>query len=806
MAAPIFRAPEEHHEVDPRTLRRDTRPVIQNAAEYMLSPIGLITVTMGFILLNVFFPSFTLVGLIFVPALIFSSILYHKAFQERLHRLPLRLPLDSGDLPDFSSPMPGREKYRKGEGAIFLGNSIGGGLSSGKEIWAGFSDMLTHQLVLGGTGAGKTETLVSMAFNDVAVGGGLGYIDAKAAPKLYGQMWFIGRICGRDDDMRVLNFALGQEKLGKTPHWRSNTMQPFSFGKAEALKEIPLSLMAGGGGGSNSVFEANGKALMTALMMALVEMRDKGEIYLYPGDIVHYMTQNEFVALAKRKDFTQTTQDAIRAFLSSMGWMPDVDDPSKWGDFIRQYSYAQNYFLETFSTMNTTYRHIFSARIGDINLTDVILQRRIFVTMIPSLEKSKKELESIGKITLSTLRLATAVGLGGGEIMGSWKRRINMGIAMARVPFFLKIDEVAAILVEGLAEMFTQGRGLGMSCTVGSQDWAGIMGASEVAKKEAQQMLSNTKLKYFMTGDDPRETKKLIEELADEVDEFRTQGFAVNGLINYYDTLSAQAQRVKRVNALDIASQIEGEWHLFVKGKIIRGQGFHAGATPDDDEFPVFVHHFLQVLRPEYSALSARFGVLKETLSNWIAITEKDDDEFSRDYTNDAPAEIIYVFDHPGDRFHDKGMRRELACSAVYQWMTKPDFVTQTSQVESDVTPDDELMAEADILMASGADFAGDKQKSNPPVSFSIPGVDMLHNAIAEIDPVPISDIDESLFHHDGDDIAADVGSDGGDLGRIMEAVLAEPAYPLPPKPDPVSPDQFRVSTMKWIDSISKKK
>jgi intracellular multiplication protein IcmO len=800
MAAPIFRAPEEHHEIDPRELRRDTRPLLQNLYEYILSPLGLAVTGIGFASINVAAPSFTLAGLVAVPLLIGISVLYHNSLKDRLHRLPLRLPLDAGDLPDYSNPYPGRNGYRKGEGAIFLGNSIGGGSSRGKEIWASFTDMLTHQLVLGGTGAGKTETLVSMAFNDVAVGGGLGYIDAKAAPKLYGQMWFIARICGRDDDMRVLNFALGQEKLDKTPRWRSNTMQPFSFGKAESLKEIPLSLMAGGGGGNNGIFEANGKALMTALMMALVEMRDKGEIYLYPGDIIHYMNQSEFVALAKRKDFTQTTQNAIQSFLSSMGWLPDVADPNKWGDFLRQYSYAQNYFLETFSTMNITYRHIFAARIGDINLTDVILQRRIFVTMIPSLEKSKKELESIGKITLSALRLATAVGLGGGEIMGSWKRRIKMGIAMARVPFFLKIDEVAAILVEGLAEMFTQGRGLGISCTVGSQDWAGIMGANEIAAKEAQQMLSNTKLKYFMTGDDPKETKKLIEELADETDEFRTQGFAVNGLINYYDTLSAQAQRVKRVNALDIAAQIEGEWHLFFKGKIIRGQGFHAGATPEDNEFPMFVHHFLQVLRPEYSSLSARFGVLKETLDQWADIAERRDDQFAKEFTHEAPAELLYVLANPGNRFNDPSMRRELACAAVYHWMTQQKSASSVNRVESNVVPDDEMNEEMQRQKES-------VHHSAPPVSFSIPGVDMIHGVVAKIDPPDAKDVDDSMFVEEGDEIMADVGADGGgDLGQIIEAVLAKPSYPLPPKPKPISTDQFHASTRQWLDSIAKKK
>lgn len=800
MANPIFKAPEEQHEIDPRMLRRDTKPILQNFVEIILTPEGAMGVSIGMIILSFLFPEATFLSLLMTVLLWGTTAAYKNAQKEKLGRLPLRLPKDAGDLLDYGNPLPGRKGYRKGEGVSFLGTSIGGDWSMNKEVWASFSDLLTHMLVLGGTGAGKTETMVSMSFNDVALGGGLGYIDAKAAPKLYGQLWNIARICGRDDDMRALNFALGQEKIGKTRFWRSNTMQPFAIGKAEALKEIPLSLMASGGSSGGSIFESNAKALITALMMALVEMRDKGEIYLYPGDIVHYMQPMEFAALAKRKDFTQTTQDAIINFLKSMGWKPDIDDSSKWGDFDRQYSYAQNYFLDTFSTMNNTYRHIFAARVGDINMVDVILQRRIFVALIPSLEKSKKELENIGKITLSVTRLATAVGLGGGEIMGSWRKLIDLGISNARVPFFLKIDEVAAILVEGLAEMFTQGRGLGMSCTVGSQDWAGIEGASEVAKKEAQQMLSNTKLKFFMTGDDPMKTKELIEKLADETDEFRTQGFAVNGMINYYDTLSASAQRVKRVNSMDIAQQIEGEWHLFFKGKIVRGRGFHAGAMPKDPETPLFVHHFLQVLRPAESELSARFGTLKSTLESWIA--KANDERISLDgtkaeFTNPAPEGLIRVINNPGRLAY---LRREMAAAAIYEWMiAQPVSIQETEgdTITSNAEPEDELEAEHREV-----------EKALAQSAMIIPGAESLRAAVNSIvtpDESDVYDESDDYIPNDDDEYSDSDAIDEKEeveVRSLISQVITEPAYPLPPKPEPVTPERFRADTLTWLTAL----
>lgn len=823
MATPDFRAPFDHDTVPAKRLRRNVEPLQIQALRFVVEPLGLVMVGLFGTMINMVFPAATLLSLVLVLMLFAAGLIYARRNRERLRKMPLRMPLDEEGKLDYGSPKPGRQGYEEAEGAYFIGNSFGDRL---REVWASFKDMLTHALVLGGTGAGKTETLVSMSFNALACGGGLGYVDAKAAPKLYGQFWVMSRFVGRDDDVRVLNFALGQEKIKKTPFWRSNTMQPFAMGKAESLKEIPLSLMAGGGdgGGNNAIFASNGKALMTALMMALVEMRDKGEIYLYPGDIVHYMNPTEFVKLAKRTDFTDTTTDAIHNFLKSMGWRPDTDDSSKWGDFDRQYSYAQNYFLDTFSTMNNVYRHIFAAQIGDINLVDVILQRRIFITLIPSLEKSKKELENIGRITLSTLRLATAVGLGGGEIMGRWNQLIDMGIALARVPFFLKIDELAAIIIEGFAEIFTQGRGLGISATVGSQDWAGLQGQGEVIKKEAQQMLSNTKLKFFMTGDDPKETRQLLMDLAGETEEMRVGAYEMKGVLNYLDNKQAQVNRTSRVNMRDIAEQIEGEWHLFYKGRIIRGQGFYAGAMPDDREMPLFTHHFLQVHRPKYSELSVRYGDLKKTLEQWKKAADSGEslDEAGRS-GKELPEKAIAVLAHPG--IYSGGKRRELASSAIYAWLMNDPF-DPAAEMDDAVGADDaedeedggsgggqELTKDpASRYGKSIAESAPRREAVRPEASASAPkkkkeagsGEGLLPGAAGFSEAVAGISGNDSYSEPDADDYDDMVGSGAEDA--IEASIKGDPDYPRQPKPEPSDLSEFQRSTSAFLSALKSQK
>ena len=111
----------------------------------------------------------------------------------RLDVLSMRTPMtwqgcDYADLTPLGAP-------RKTRGSFFLDNAM----ETSKELWIARDDLLTHMLVLGTTGAGKTETLVSLSFNCLAQGSGLMYLDPKAAPKLAAQIYTMCRTMGRDD-------------------------------------------------------------------------------------------------------------------------------------------------------------------------------------------------------------------------------------------------------------------------------------------------------------------------------------------------------------------------------------------------------------------------------------------------------------------------------------------------------------------------------------------------------------------------------------------------------------------------------
>lgn len=162
-------------------------------------------------------------------------------------RLPFRMPLGLSGT-DKGDPLPGRRGFAKPEGVFFLGNR----LQDRHELWLKAKDILTHCLLFGTTGSGKTETLVSLSYNALATASGLFYIDPKASPKLAVQIWQMARFLGRDDDFRVLNYGTSGKVKGKSPRRLSNTNNPFTFGSAEALTQLLISLMPASDGANTS--------------------------------------------------------------------------------------------------------------------------------------------------------------------------------------------------------------------------------------------------------------------------------------------------------------------------------------------------------------------------------------------------------------------------------------------------------------------------------------------------------------------------------------------------------------------------
>lgn len=595
-------------------LLRDIRTPWQKFAAALLSREGFLACCAVLLVLNILFPAFW--PCYFIALLIIFLL---RASGCKRNTLPMRLPnvhpgLDYGDM----SPGGG---YNRAQGMFYLGND-----SQRQELWIGKNDLLTHMLLLGTTGAGKTETLVSLAYNFLAVGSGFMIIDPKAAPKLAAQIYTMCRIMGRDDDFLILNYmadALGQETMRTKGHQRapsreSNTQNPFAIGTANQLSQLLFALMPGEDG-QNSVFSGNAQTLASGLMFALVELRDKGEHQLSIDVIRHYLMNITAIdELARRNDLSDISTNAIRAALSNVGWRYDSDSKKQGKNFDEQYSYARAYFGRALSLLVDNYGRIFKTSHGEVDTVDIIVSRRIFLGLIPSMDKDPKELKSLGQICLAGVRAASAVGLGN-KVQGTLADVLGTLPTDARNPLGIIVDEYAAIETPGFEILLTQGRGLGISVIVASQDFAGIRRASEAA---AEQIVSNCKVKIFMTSEDPRQTYDLVKALAGEATVLKTSGFSVDkqrGGVDYIDNQVVNADRVSRVDFRDLQRQIEGEMHAVFKGNLIRGKTFYA-APPLAMEQRVALSYLLKLQDPDIKMLRAKLGDIRDLKNTLVEL------------------------------------------------------------------------------------------------------------------------------------------------------------------------------------------
>lgn len=535
------------------------------------------------------------IGFVFPATLLLCLVLYFPFFLYRKHlvdnqRLPFRCPkiINREDLGD---PKPGRKAFAKAEGIFYVGREK----NTNYQLWLKLKDLLTHMLVFGTTGSGKTVFLLSQAFNAIAFGSGFIYIDPKGSPSLAFQIFYLARKLGRDDDYRLLNFNLGDLDLSRrTPKCMSNTMNPFAAPSTPDDIIQMMSAVLPADGGSNAIFSQNGKTLIEGVTNALCCLRDKKLLEMFPASFVEVLSPRKSDELARDKRLSPMAKEHINKALTGLGWDEKTTDFAKQPkNFPEQYAYARSYFTEITNKFTFSYGNIFNHKRGEIDMRDIILQRRIAVVILPSLGKSEKENKSIGQIVLSAVKQATAVGLGK-KIEGKASDVLGSLPTDSPTPFLIITDEYAAISVEGYATVLTQGRSLGIAAIVASQDYGGIKKADEVG---AKQIIANTKVKFFLKNEDPNDTLQLINDIAGKAQVLKSSGYERKDG-SYIQRGDLSYDMLDRINPRDLQEQTEGEFHALFNGEITRGDSFYADPPiKSSDELRLRI--MLSVLRPE---------------------------------------------------------------------------------------------------------------------------------------------------------------------------------------------------------------
>lgn len=578
----MTRGIESRNEVDPTMLLRDTRPLGKRISDFFSTPLNAAIVIVSLGISAYFLPEASML------VLVLGVICFAYSFS-RKQKLPMRLPMVA-QCKDFNDLKPGVGTPNIARGIAFFGNDI----KSGEEVWFANDDMRTHALVFGSTGAGKTEALVSIAFNALVQGSGFIYVDGKGDNSLYAKVFSMVRSMGREDDLLLINFMTGaRDIIGPQERRLSNTINPFCQGSSSMLTQLVVSLMGGSGQSSDGdMWKGRAIAFVEALMRLLVYMRDQGAILLDANTIRNYFELTRLESIIVDKVFPRDDQESVNIesvptlvtdpLRNYLGTLPGYNKEKKGkqvSQVLEQHGFITMQLVRSFSSLADTYGHIIRTNLAEVDFKDVVLNRRILVVLLPALEKSPDELSNLGKVIVASLKAMMAAGLGD-QVEGDYRDVILRKPTNAPTPYMCILDEYGYYAVQGFAVVPAQARSLGFSVVFAGQDLPAFQKAS---KEEAASIGANTNIKICMKLEDPTDTWDFFSKTAGEayvtkVDSFQTKEGSVSN--TYADTKSSSFEKRARIDLLDLKDQTEGEAHIFFKSRIVRARMFYAAPKP----------------------------------------------------------------------------------------------------------------------------------------------------------------------------------------------------------------------------------
>jgi intracellular multiplication protein IcmO len=550
--------------------------------------------------------------------------------------LPMKLP-DRYSGVDAHDLEPGSETQgRQARGMFHLGNDR----QSGAELYVTEDEVRTHLLILGGTGAGKTEAMLGLAAQALLWGSGFAFKDAKGDTALWAKTFALARACGREDDLYVINYLTGAATVDpEAPVERrlSNTFNPFATGSADTLTQLLVAQMAEAGGDS-ATWKDKAVGLLTVVVRVLVALRDRGvdergapftfDVLALRRALPLDTLIDWQVRAAYRVDgFTLPTavQASLKHYLDSVPgfrepgqlWEQQNPDVPFTAEIIRarsyptqpepqtyvQHGYLVNQFNRMLTQLADVYGHIYRVRQGEVDFADLVLNRRILLVQLPALEKSPDELASLGKVIVAAMKTMLAVGLGA-RLEGAHREVIVSKPLNAPSPFLDFNDEYGYYAVKGFAVVAAQARALGFAVCFGGQDSPSF---GKESKEEAAAIFGNTLIKIAMKIEDAHETFELFHKTAGEAWVTPTSGFARSEhawLSNtYHDTRSASVEKRSRIDLLDLREQRAGQAHIFQGSTLIRADLFYA-RPPTAPAYRL--NRFIELLPPTVDVLQAQ--------------------------------------------------------------------------------------------------------------------------------------------------------------------------------------------------------
>jgi len=512
------------------------------------------------------------------------------------------------------------------EGETYLGDKqaastslycMGLDMSIKQPVWFSDTQMRQHMLIMGTTGAGKTELLLYLSAQAMAQGSGVIFVDGKGDIKTWFRLFSIAKRFGMEENLRVLNFGTNR-KRGDIKYDLSNTINPFTLGDAGQLAEMMSSLMAEAGG-DGGMWKGRAESMMRALLTALVDLRDFGVLSLGPGALSDYMPLDKMAILEADPRVSDLGRTEIKRYLDALPGFRAGGQGKAEAD--KQHGFLVMQFTEILGLFNNAYGHIMAFKLGEIDMYDVIVNRRSLLVMLPSMEKSASSVKNLGKIVVNQIRAALSRTLGAG-IKGSKAEKLDARPTNSKTPMLCILDEYGSYAVEGFGEVAAQARSIGFSTVFAVQDWASLEKADSKGN-EAQRIWANTNIKVIMKVEDSKSTMPIVLDRIKEGYVLSDQGKEYNdsGLGGLKNQRSLGYKEIKRLDPLKLFTLKNGRMYIIFEDRFHEVQSSYLPDTGGAWENVVVVRpgRLLPLAPPNIEQISQEI----EMSRNWVFSSNK---------------------------------------------------------------------------------------------------------------------------------------------------------------------------------------
>lgn len=388
--------------------------------------------------------------------------------------------------------VPASFEKRK-DSILFLGRDLGG-----EELWSTTSMVKTHMFVSGSTGSGKTEFLTNIMANVAAWGSGGVFIDGKGDLAFFSKIHALMTAAGREEDLLLVNFSpVNTSAQGRVS---SHTINPFSILGAEELSLIMTGML---GRVHDPMWSGRAISLMNAIIYALVWLRDRHGEPMTIGKVRSHLVLRNLIKLRERLKKDPTTSPLVLGeldlYFDTLPGFQEEKGTKQGATTHDQHGYLSMQWTRPVGMLATAYGHILDAEVPDVDIRDVVLNRRVLVILLPSLDRSTEDIKNIGALLVGMLKSMLGQALRS-PVEGTWGEVVRRRITNSTYPFMMIMDEVGQYITDGMGMMAQQARSLNVGLVFATQDFDSLHHANS---RETEAILANTNVKVFMKAENP---------------------------------------------------------------------------------------------------------------------------------------------------------------------------------------------------------------------------------------------------------------------------------------------------------------